>query len=137
MPVMCGSVTFRTAAIAIAASTALPPRLRMSRPVSDASGWLAPTTPPGRRPTERPAAAQENPWWGLAGDCAGPVAARPDEPAPPIADSPVDAARNARRLKLMLMAFLFFWRRHCRHRLQIRPQGLHLDVGHPLRVRQQ
>ena len=45
MPVMFGSVTLSTAAIAMAASTALPPRFRMSRPVCDASGWLVATMP--------------------------------------------------------------------------------------------
>jgi hypothetical protein len=38
MPVMFGSVTLSTAAIAIAASTALPPCFRISTPVWQASG---------------------------------------------------------------------------------------------------
>ena len=43
MPVACGSVTHRTAAAQIAASTALPPSRRTSRPASVASGWLEAT----------------------------------------------------------------------------------------------
>ena len=43
MPVECGSVTHRTAAAQIAASTAEPPSRRTSRPASVASGWLEAT----------------------------------------------------------------------------------------------
>src|SRR5262245_16835118 len=60
MPVMFGSVTFSTAAIAIAASTALPPRLSTSRPACDASGWLEATIPSLARAAERPACTPEN-----------------------------------------------------------------------------
>ena len=56
MPVMFGSVTFSTAAIAMAASTALPPRLRMSTPTWEANGWLVATMPCRARTTDRPAA---------------------------------------------------------------------------------
>ena len=45
IPVMFGSVTLSTAAMAMAASTAFPPRFRMSRPVSEANGWLVATIP--------------------------------------------------------------------------------------------
>jgi hypothetical protein len=55
MPVIIGSVTLSTAAIATAASTALPPRLRISSPVKEASGWLEATMPFCARTTERPA----------------------------------------------------------------------------------
>src|SRR6187549_1415402 len=60
MPVMFGSVTFSTAAIAIAASTALPPRLSTSRPVCDASGWLEATIAWLARAADRPACTPEN-----------------------------------------------------------------------------
>src|ERR1700733_15189692 len=40
MPVECGSVTHRTAAAQIAASIAVPPSRKTSRPASVASGWL-------------------------------------------------------------------------------------------------
>ena len=43
MPVMCGSVTLSTAATAIAASTALPPRFKTSIPTCEANGWLVAT----------------------------------------------------------------------------------------------
>src|SRR6478735_639316 len=45
MPVICGSTTDCTKAQAIAASTALPPRLRTSAPASTASGWAATIIP--------------------------------------------------------------------------------------------
>src|SRR5712691_5705831 len=60
MPVMCGSVTFSTAAIAIAASTALPPRLSTSMPTADASGWLLATIAWLARTTDRPVGTFEN-----------------------------------------------------------------------------
>src|SRR5947207_3262464 len=60
MPVMCGSVTFNTAAIAIAASDALPPRRSTSMPTSDASGWLLATIAWLARTTDRPVATLEN-----------------------------------------------------------------------------
>src|SRR5262249_27258730 len=60
MPVMFGSVTLSTAAIAIAASTALPPRFSTSMPVCDARGWLLATIARPARTTERPAGTPEN-----------------------------------------------------------------------------
>src|ERR1041384_5772122 len=54
-PVIIGSVTLSIAAIAIAASTALPPRLRTSRPTCDASGWLLATIACWLLTTDRPA----------------------------------------------------------------------------------
>ena len=60
MPVMCGSVTLSTAAIAIAASHALPPRRSTSTPVCDASGWLVATMPWLARTTDRPAGTPPN-----------------------------------------------------------------------------
>src|SRR4029453_9256047 len=60
MPVMFGSVTFSTAAIAIAASIALPPRFSTSRPVCDASGWLDATIAWLARAADRPACTPEN-----------------------------------------------------------------------------
>src|SRR5512140_907577 len=46
MPVEVGSVTLSAAATATAASAALPPRARISRPAATASGWEAATIPP-------------------------------------------------------------------------------------------
>ena len=60
MPVMLGSVTLSIAATAIAASTALPPRFRISSPTCDASGWLVATIPWLARDTDRPAVEPEN-----------------------------------------------------------------------------
>src|SRR6185369_11765 len=54
IPVIIGSVTLSMAAIAIAASTALPPRLRTSRPTSEASGWLLATIACWLRTMDRP-----------------------------------------------------------------------------------
>ena len=45
MPALCGSVTPSIAAVATAASTALPPCFSMSSPACAASGWLVATTP--------------------------------------------------------------------------------------------
>ena len=45
IPVEQGSVTLRTAAMAMAASTALPPFLSTSRPVWEAKGWEEATMP--------------------------------------------------------------------------------------------
>src|SRR5258706_11086185 len=45
MPIDIGSSTPRTAAVATAASTALPPRRSTSTPASDARGWLQTTMP--------------------------------------------------------------------------------------------
>jgi hypothetical protein len=59
---MFGSVTLRTAAMAMAASTALPPRFRMSRPTCEASGWLVATMAWLARTTDRPAGPPENHW---------------------------------------------------------------------------
>src|SRR5262249_50381963 len=47
------------AAIAIAASTAFPPRLRTSRPTSEASGWLLATIACRLRTTDRPGLTRE------------------------------------------------------------------------------
>ena len=44
-PVDTGSTTFRTAALAIAASTALPPCIRTRIPATAARGWLVATIP--------------------------------------------------------------------------------------------
>jgi len=44
-PFIIGSVTLTMAAIAIAASAALPPALRMSLPTAAASGWLEQAMP--------------------------------------------------------------------------------------------
>ena len=44
-PFIIGSVTFTIAAIATAASAALPPALRMSRPTAAASAWLEQAMP--------------------------------------------------------------------------------------------
>src|SRR4051812_6187439 len=74
MPVMFGSVTFSIAAIAIAASTALPPFFRTSRPTCDASGWLDATMACGARATDRPGATREN-QSGASGDGAAGTAA--------------------------------------------------------------
>ena len=43
--VLCGSMTVSTAAVATAASIALPPFFKMSSPASAASGWLVATIP--------------------------------------------------------------------------------------------
>ncbi len=45
MPIDIGSVTQRTAAAAIAASTAFPPRSSARTPAQAASGWLVATIP--------------------------------------------------------------------------------------------
>ena len=57
---MWGSVTLRTAAMAIAASAALPPRFRISMPVWDASGWLVATIARPARTIDRPAGTSAN-----------------------------------------------------------------------------
>jgi hypothetical protein len=54
IPVMSGSVTLSTAATAIEASTALPPRFRTSMPTCEARGWLVATMPCVARTTDRP-----------------------------------------------------------------------------------
>src|SRR5687767_5442259 len=59
-PVIMGSVTLSMAAIAIAASTALPPRLRTSRPTCEASGWLVATIACWLRTTDRPGLTWES-----------------------------------------------------------------------------
>ena len=53
MPFMCGSTRPSTALTATAASMALPPALRMSRPTWAASGWLAATIPCGAITSDR------------------------------------------------------------------------------------
>src|SRR5262252_2034253 len=58
-----GSVTLSMAAIAIAASTALPPRLRTSRPTCEASGWLVATIACWLRTTDRPGLISEGRFW--------------------------------------------------------------------------
>jgi len=45
MPVEVGSVTFKAAATAMAASAALPPLDRISNPAATASGWEAAIMP--------------------------------------------------------------------------------------------
>ena len=45
MPVEVGSTTLSMAAVAIAASAALPPSRRICSPASAASGWLVATMP--------------------------------------------------------------------------------------------
>src|SRR5438045_255841 len=44
MLTIIGSTTVKAKAVAIAASTALPPRANVSNPAAEASGWLAATT---------------------------------------------------------------------------------------------
>ena len=44
-PVLSGSTTPSIAAVATAASAAVPPRLRMSTPAVAATDWLVATTP--------------------------------------------------------------------------------------------
>ena len=53
MPFMCGSTRPSIAFTATAASMALPPAFRMSRPTCAASGWLAATMPCGATTSER------------------------------------------------------------------------------------
>src|SRR5262245_37725232 len=53
MPVDVGSVTLRAAAVAMAASAALPPRISIERPACEASGWLEATMPRRARTGER------------------------------------------------------------------------------------
>src|SRR5689334_14581836 len=55
IPVMCGSVTLRTAAAVTAASIALPPCRSTSSPAADASGWLVAIIACGAYTTDRPA----------------------------------------------------------------------------------
>ncbi len=45
MPLLCGSTSPITALVAIAASTALPPRSSTCTPARAANGWLAATMP--------------------------------------------------------------------------------------------
>jgi hypothetical protein len=45
MPVELGSTTFRVAAVQMAASTALPPSIKIRRPAIAARGWLVATIP--------------------------------------------------------------------------------------------
>jgi len=54
MPFIIGSVTPSTALAAIAASTALPPCLKMSAPAAEASVWLVATIPNLLTTMERP-----------------------------------------------------------------------------------
>jgi hypothetical protein len=49
MPLAVGSTTVSAAAVAIAASTALPPRRSMASPACAASGWPVATTPRAAR----------------------------------------------------------------------------------------
>ncbi len=53
MPQLIGSVSPIMALVAMAASAALPPRLRISTPTSAATGWLAATIPCLATVTER------------------------------------------------------------------------------------
>jgi hypothetical protein len=48
-----GSTTFSTAAVATAASTALPPSMRVLSPAMAAKGWLVATMPFFARTVER------------------------------------------------------------------------------------
>ncbi len=57
-PTFIGSTRFSTAAVATAASTALPPFLRISSPASAARGWLVVTMPLRAITSERPWANQ-------------------------------------------------------------------------------
>src|ERR1700733_432898 len=57
-PVFIGSTTFSTAAVATAASMALPPFIRIWRPACAASGWLVATMPCWAITSARPWAAQ-------------------------------------------------------------------------------
>src|SRR5207248_4495661 len=90
-------VTLSTAAIAIAASTAVPPRFNTSRPTWEASGWLVATMPWLARTTDRPAGTPENHWalftrsaadWGAA--------ASTGRDMPVIARVPAATFRNSR-----------------------------------------
>src|SRR5574341_570131 len=67
-PVLVGSVTFSAAAVATAASAALPPFIRISSPACDASGWLeatsrdlSPNASGGLTPLSPPSELQEIP----------------------------------------------------------------------------
>src|SRR6185369_8499337 len=53
-PTFMGSIRLRTAAVATAASMALPPFFRMSNPAWAASGWLVVTMPLRAMTSERP-----------------------------------------------------------------------------------
>src|SRR6476659_7316037 len=55
MPHEVGSMSPIAALVAMAASTALPPFLSISKPTCAASGWLVATMPCGAIVTERPA----------------------------------------------------------------------------------
>src|ERR1700722_12094570 len=57
-PVFIGSTTLSTAAVATAASMALPPFIRIWRPACAASGWLVATMPCWAITSARPWAAQ-------------------------------------------------------------------------------
>src|SRR5215831_1510898 len=57
-PTIIGSTTFRTAAVATAASIALPPCMRTRSPACAASGWLATTIPWGAITSDRVCASQ-------------------------------------------------------------------------------
>src|SRR5580700_703009 len=57
-PVFIGSTTLSTAAVATAASIALPPFIRIWRPACAASGWLVATMPCWAITSARPWAAQ-------------------------------------------------------------------------------
>src|SRR5687768_12046943 len=61
MPVEVGSVTASAAAVAIAASAALPPARRIDAPASLAARWLDATTPREREVTGRGAAPPQEP----------------------------------------------------------------------------
>src|ERR1700675_2255407 len=57
-PTIMGSTTLSTAAVATAASTALPPRMSTCRPACAASGWLVTTIPCCAMTSERLCAGQ-------------------------------------------------------------------------------
>jgi hypothetical protein len=84
-PVMFGSVTLRTAAMAIDASTALPPPFKTPTPTCEASGWLEATMPRLARTTDRPAGTPPNQ------SCAA------------SAYAPAESSKNSRRLRGELM----------------------------------
>src|SRR6476619_5708699 len=112
-PVMFGSVTLRTAAIAIEASTALPPRFNTSRPTIDANGWLLATMAWLARTTDRPAGTFENHWSDplSARACLAEARAAFDASAggavtSAAAEAPAERSKNCRRLTFLTLAVI-------------------------------
>ena len=106
IPVMFGSVTLSTAAMAMAASAAFPPRFKISSPVSEANGWLVATMPRLARTTDRPTGTPENQVLSCAGGPPSPLpigAVMSNVPAPVTAEAPAEISRNSRRLRVRLM----------------------------------